>query len=131
MKFTSRLSSGLPASAIGLGCGRLGSVMAGQSPPGNPAPLPRAPRLGGNVFDTANIYGQGRSERFLGEALRGARDVCIITKAGQVFPLAQRVLAPLRGPISTLIKRSSSAQGTLRAVRGQGLPRNYRPEHLR
>lgn len=39
--------------------------------------------LGVNLFDTADIYGDGDSERFLGQALRGRRDRAIIaTKFG-------------------------------------------------
>jgi len=39
--------------------------------------------LGVNLFDTADIYGRGESERLLGEALRGRRDEALIaTKFG-------------------------------------------------
>ena len=52
-------------------------------------------------FDTANIYGQGESERILGAALDGRRKrATIVTKAGQYFPawmsLANRLSASLR-----------------------------------
>jgi aryl-alcohol dehydrogenase-like predicted oxidoreductase len=38
-----------------------------------------------NLFDTAEIYGMGRSERILGEALRARRDEAFI--ASKVFPV--------------------------------------------
>ena len=42
---------------------------------------------GVNLFDTADIYGNGESERFLGEALRGRRDrVVLATKFGMRKP---------------------------------------------
>lgn len=105
-------------------------MTADQSPAEARALIAGALDLGVNVFDTANIYAQGRSERLLGEATRGVKDVCIITKAGFVFPLRQRLLAPLRGPVSALLKHSRSAQTGLRSVRSQGLPHDFSPEHL-
>jgi aryl-alcohol dehydrogenase-like predicted oxidoreductase len=131
MKYSDQRASSLPPlSVVGLGCSRLGSILAGQTAAEVRALVAGARDLGVNVFDTANIYGQGRSERLLGEGLKGARDVCVVTKAGYVFPLRQRLLAPLRGPVSALVRRSPAASIGVRAVRTQGLPRNYRPEHL-
>ncbi|MEW5685513.1 MAG: aldo/keto reductase [Pseudomonadota bacterium] len=125
------LPEGLPsASVLGLGCSRLGSMTADQTPAQARVLLAAARDLGVNVFDTANIYAQGRSERLIGETVGRAQDVCIVTKAGQVFPLKQRLLAPLRGPVSAILKRSKSAAAGLRAVRSHGLPRDYRPEAL-
>ncbi|MHA1935857.1 MAG: aldo/keto reductase [Candidatus Thorarchaeota archaeon] len=44
--------------------------------------------LGVTLFDTANVYGCGRSEQVLGEALKGHRDdVIIATKFGSTFRL--------------------------------------------
>ena len=46
----------------------------------------KAVELGINIFDTADIYGVGRSERILGEALKEYRDdIVIATKFGSVF----------------------------------------------
>ena len=46
----------------------------------------RAIELGINLFDTADIYGAGRSEKVLGKALKEYRDdVVIATKFGSVF----------------------------------------------
>ena len=47
------------------------------------ATIDRAIDLGINFFDTADIYGNGDNERFVGEALRGRRDqVVLATKVG-------------------------------------------------
>jgi len=61
----------------------------------------RALDLGINLFDTAEIYGFGRSERILGEALGDRRDEAFIaTKIAPVMPLApiveQRAKASLK-----------------------------------
>ena len=43
-----------------------------------------AVELGVTLFDTADNYGQGLSERILGEALRGGRDgIVVVTKFGE------------------------------------------------
>jgi aryl-alcohol dehydrogenase-like predicted oxidoreductase len=46
----------------------------------------RARELGVNLFDTAEIYGTGRSERILGEALGAERDAVIV--ASKILPIA-------------------------------------------
>ena len=46
----------------------------------------RALELGVTLFDTADVYGCGHSERVLGRALGGRRDdAVIVTKVGNVF----------------------------------------------
>src|SRR5262249_55649733 len=74
-------STGLRVSRLGLGCGNFGGV--GSAPAffgmgGREAPavglMDRAAEAGINVFDTANAYGGGRSETFIGRwlAARGS-----------------------------------------------------------
>ena len=49
----------------------------------------RALELGVTLFDTAEVYGFGRSERILGQALAGQRDSAFLaTKILPVFPVA-------------------------------------------
>ena len=45
--------------------------------------LRRAAELGVNFFDTADVYGDGRSERLVGELSRDFPDIRIATKAGR------------------------------------------------
>jgi aryl-alcohol dehydrogenase-like predicted oxidoreductase len=56
----------------------------------------RALELGVNVIDTAEIYGQGRSERIVGRAIKGVRDRVFL--ATKLFPigLPNRVSARAR-----------------------------------
>lgn len=91
-----QLSSLGQVSLLGLGCGGLGSLARTRTRRESLSLIAAALRSGITLFDTADIYAQGESERLLGEALRSA-DARVITKAGQQFPLAQRVLLPLRG----------------------------------
>jgi len=68
----------------------------------------RAIELGINLFDTADIYGVGRSEKVLGEALKEYRDdVVITTKFGSVFE---------EGNLLTPDKKNTSPEYICRAV---------------
>jgi aryl-alcohol dehydrogenase-like predicted oxidoreductase len=58
----------------------------------------RAVELGVNLFDTAEIYGYGRSERILGEAIAEERDRAFI--ASKLFPVM---------PIPAVISRRADA----------------------
>ncbi|HVY15178.1 MAG TPA: aldo/keto reductase [Rhodopila sp.] len=73
---------GASISVLGIGCGRVGSVS-------NPVPmreieatLEAAVDAGVTFFDTADIYGQGDSERTLGRLLRRHQGLFVVTKAG-------------------------------------------------
>jgi aryl-alcohol dehydrogenase-like predicted oxidoreductase len=76
-------------SAIGLGTWQFGSTEWGygrQYARGEAGTiLLRALELGVNLVDTAEIYGLGRSERIVGEAIRGRRDQVFI--ATKLFPV--------------------------------------------
>ena len=72
--------SGLNASIVGLGCnnfGRRADLAATR------AVVDAALEEGITFFDTADIYGRGQSEEYLGEVLQGRRDqVVLATKFG-------------------------------------------------
>jgi aryl-alcohol dehydrogenase-like predicted oxidoreductase len=73
-------SSGIAASIIGLGCnnfGRRADLAATR------AVVDASLEEGVTFFDTADIYGRGMSEEYLGEVLQGRRDeVVLATKFG-------------------------------------------------
>ena len=117
-------------SLLGLGCGGLGSLTRPRTRRESLSLIAAAIDSGITLFDTADIYAQGESERLLGEALRST-DARIITKAGQQFPLAKRVLLPLRGVAKSLLAHSTPARAAAIAVRAKPLQRNYTPEYLR
>ena len=73
-------SSGLRVSRVGLGCNNFGRRLDLE---GARAVVDAALEVGINFLDTADIYGGGDSERFLGEVLAGRRDqVVLATKFG-------------------------------------------------
>lgn len=70
----------LEVSLAGLGCNNFGWRIDAD---GTAAVVNTAIESGINFFDTADIYGGGQSEEFLGRALKGRRDkVLIATKFG-------------------------------------------------
>ena len=75
MEFRRLGSSGLKISAIGLGCNPFGNEV---DEPTAAAIVDRAVDLGVTYFDTADSYFAGRSESYLGAALKGKRDRVII-----------------------------------------------------
>lgn len=75
-------SSSIRVCAIGLGCRSFGRQ--GLSQENCRAVVEKALDLGINFFDTADVYGNGRSEEFLGEALDGKsrQSYVLATKGG-------------------------------------------------
>ncbi len=80
---------GARMSAIGLGTWQFGSMEWGYgkqyASEDSIAILHRALELGVNVIDTAEIYGQGRSEKIVGQAIRDRRDKVFL--ATKLFPI--------------------------------------------
>lgn len=73
--------TGLRVSALGFGCGNVGGLMIRGAPAERERAVARAIELGIDYFDTAPSYGDGVSERHLGQALRALRaDVLVGTK---------------------------------------------------
>jgi aryl-alcohol dehydrogenase-like predicted oxidoreductase len=87
--------TGIQVSALGLGCWAIGGPWTSNGQPAGWGEVDddesiRAIRhaldLGVTLFDTADVYGCGHSERVLGRALAGRRDeVVIVTKVGNRF----------------------------------------------
>jgi aryl-alcohol dehydrogenase-like predicted oxidoreductase len=93
---------GAGVSAIGLGCWQFGSSDWGYGDDyarrEAGAIVERALDLGVNLVDTAEAYGYGRSERIVGEAIRGRRDeVFLATKLFPLLPIPPVVQQRARG----------------------------------
>jgi aryl-alcohol dehydrogenase-like predicted oxidoreductase len=112
----------LEVSQLSFGCAALGSRTAKRD---SKAAVARALELGINFFDTAPFYGQGESEKILGEVFAGRREqVIIATKIGlypsavlrlasKVRPLVRSALVALPGVGRKLVQRS--VQGFMRS----------------
>src|ERR1041384_8119712 len=86
-------STGVKVSRLGLGCGNFGGIGSapaffgmGETEAQAAALLDRAWDAGINLLDTADAYGGGRSETYLGNWLAGqgagGRDQLVITSKG-------------------------------------------------
>ena len=84
-------SSGISASAIGLGTWAIGGWMWGGTDEADSIAAIRASiDAGVSLIDTAPAYGMGRSEEIVGKAIAGRRDeVVLATKCGLVWHTGQ------------------------------------------
>lgn len=117
-------------SKLGLGCSKVGSF-------NNPAPmkqvravLGRALDLGVTVFDTADIYGQGDSEREIGRILRGRREhAFVVTKFGKMFSARMRLMRPFK-PLLKPVMRALSVGAAVAAQRDGHMDEDFRPSRF-
>src|SRR5438128_950577 len=87
MKYRPLGKSGIQASVVGFGAWAIGGWMWGGTKRNDPQGAIRAAVDHGiNLIDTAPMYGYGKSEELVGDALKGLRDkVVLATKCGMVW----------------------------------------------
>lgn len=112
-----------PISAIGLGTWQFGSREWGYGSSYDRGEagriVRRALELGVTLFDTAEIYGRGRSERILGEALRDAgADLDKIVVATKIFPVL---------PVAPVVQQRAVASAERLGVRRIDLYQVHQP----
>jgi aryl-alcohol dehydrogenase-like predicted oxidoreductase len=96
-------STGLEVSQIGFGCGNVGGLMIRGEPEERVRAVARAMELGVNYFDTAPSYGNGVSERNLGQALKAlSAEVYVGTK----LRLEPQDMADARGALIRSVEES-------------------------
>ena len=81
-------TTGRTISAIGLGTWQLGADWGAVDPDDARAVLAASVEAGVTLFDTADVYGDGRSETFIGQFLaeRGDHRITVATKMGRRLP---------------------------------------------
>jgi len=103
-------TSGLKVSLAGLGCNNFGRACDAAA---TRAIVDRAIDLGIDFFDTADIYGEGLSEEFLGRALGNRRQqVVLATKFGMTRDPEKSPAGGSRRYICQAVEESLSRLGT-------------------
>ena len=94
MKYKTLGKSGIKVSEIGFGAWTIGLDWWGKKIEEDEAKkmLKKAYDLGINFFETADMYGKGKSEKLIGEVFKGMRDEIVISsKYGYDFSNAQQI----------------------------------------
>jgi len=147
MKTRTFVRAGLETSEIGLGCWQLGREWGEVRDADAHSLLDAALDAGITFLDTADVYGDGRSEQFIGELTQRRRErLCVATKLGRrigypdgysyaVFrTCVERSLANLRTDCLDLVQlhcipgawlRRPETFGWLRRLQEEGLIRHY------
>jgi len=99
--------TGLEVSALGFGCGAVGGLLVKGDHKDMVQVVARAIELGVNYFDTARIYGDGKSEANLGLVLEALKaDVLVGTKvrllAEEMDDIENAVIASVEGSLKRL-----------------------------
>ena len=99
-------NTGLTPSVLGFGCSMIASLATRYSPSEVEASLREAREAGITFFDTADVYGQGDSERLLGKLFRsGGEGMILCTKAGLTVGSMEPVVRVVKPVMNSILRR--------------------------
>lgn len=103
--------TGIEVSALGFGCGAVGGLMIKGTPADQERAVARALELGINYFDTAQMYGNGESERNLGRVLQALKPQCYIGTKVRLPPTEKgQIGAAIAASLEASLKRLQREQ---------------------
>jgi L-galactose dehydrogenase/L-glyceraldehyde 3-phosphate reductase len=108
MEYRALGKTGLQVSMLGFGCGNVGGLIIRGEHPDRVRTVARAMEAGINYFDTAPSYGDGQSERHLGQVLRELRANVLV---GTKVRIAPEELGDPRGAITRSVEASLQRLG--------------------
>ena len=107
MKYRKFSDLGWKVSEVGLGCWAIGDSWGDVSEREARQVLKEAIDRGVNFFDTADIYGDGRSEKFIGELIKSTSErIYVATKAGRRWRGTNYPRGYKQEPIEEFVDRS-------------------------
>ncbi|MCB1932279.1 MAG: aldo/keto reductase [Candidatus Accumulibacter sp.] len=122
----------LHVSRLGFGCSTIASLTTRHSAAEVRATLLAAVDAGVNFFDTADVYGQGDSERLLGSLFAGRRErVVIATKAGMLLAHSQQAIRVAKPLLQPLLRRWSAGHERSARARRASERQCFDPAYLR
>ncbi|MBL8414918.1 MAG: aldo/keto reductase [Propionivibrio sp.] len=122
----------LQVSRLGFGCSTIASLGTRYSAAEVQATLLAAFDRGVNFFDTADVYGQGDSERLLGRLFAGRRDrVVIATKAGMRLAHSQQAIRIAKPLLQPLLRRWATGRERSTRMRQASERQCFDPAYLR
>lgn len=131
MKYRTFGHTDLRVSELGLGGSHFGSLINQKNTSEITKTLLQALDNGINFYDTADIYGQGESEKLIGKAFKGKRDrIIIASKAGFCLSPAGSFAAKIKPLIKPLIRAARPMKKSLLQVRSAQIQRNFSGDYL-
>ncbi|HUJ72163.1 MAG TPA: aldo/keto reductase, partial [Verrucomicrobiae bacterium] len=113
------------------GSGRLGSLTHGDGDAAALRVLADALDAGITFFDTADIYGQGASEKLLGKAIRSRREqVVIATKAGYCLSPMGNLAKRFKPLLRRILRVRPGLTRSVQRVRAAQTQQNFSREYL-
>lgn len=122
----------LRPSRLGFGCSRIASLSNTHTPSEVRTALLEAFDQGINFFDTADVYGQGDSERLIGKLFRNRRSqVILCSKAGLTVGASQTLIRWIKPVANPIIRRWKSARHKTIGVRRKMERKCFEPAYLK
>jgi aryl-alcohol dehydrogenase-like predicted oxidoreductase len=121
----------LKVSALGLGTGRLGAALKQGTDQDTISMLLEALDSGITFYDTADSYGQGKSEELIGRAFKGRRSQLVIaTKTGYRLSSAAGLAARLKPVLRPLLRSLKPLRRVAASARSSQMSQDFSPAHV-
>jgi aryl-alcohol dehydrogenase-like predicted oxidoreductase len=129
MEYRTFGNTSLRVSALGIGCSRLGGTSTSDKEV--LATLLGAFDRGINFYDTADVYAQGQSEKFLGATFKRNRAAVVIaTKAGYHLTAAGRLGTRLKPFLGPAIRLAAGLRRQAQRIRPTPQDQSFSAQHL-
>lgn len=116
---------------LGFGCSTIASLATRHAPAEVRATLVAARDAGIDFYDTADVYGQGDSERLLASVFGRSEEVVIATKVGMTLSASQRLVRLFKPVLQPLLRRSRRGRAGTTAIRQSVQRHCFEPAWLR